>query len=75
VTLLSERSAPAAAALTCREREVAVRIARGLSNREIARDLVIAVGTTERHVANILNKLGMRSRSQIAAWAVEHSLL
>jgi DNA-binding NarL/FixJ family response regulator len=36
---------------------------------------VIAVGTTERHVANILNKLGMRSRSQIAAWAVEHGLL
>ena len=54
--------------LTPREREVASRIARGLSNRQIADELVIALGTTERHVANILNKLDMRSRAQVAAW-------
>jgi non-specific serine/threonine protein kinase len=54
--------------LTPREREVASRIARGLSNRQIADELVIALGTTERHVANILNKLDMRSRTQVAAW-------
>ena len=54
--------------LTRREREVASRIARGLSNRQIAEELVIAVSTTERHVANILNKLDMRSRTQVATW-------
>ena len=54
--------------LTHREREVASRIARGLSNRQIAEELVIAVSTTERHVANILNKLDMRSRTQVATW-------
>jgi len=48
--------------LTPRERDVASRIARGLSNRQIADELVIALGTTERHVANILSKLDMRSQ-------------
>jgi DNA-binding NarL/FixJ family response regulator len=55
--------------LTARELEVVACIARGLSNRQIAAELVIANGTTERHVANILRKLGMRSRAQVAAWA------
>jgi DNA-binding NarL/FixJ family response regulator len=37
--------------------------------------LVISVATAERHVANVLAKLGFRSRTQVAAWAVEHGLL
>jgi DNA-binding NarL/FixJ family response regulator len=61
--------------LTPRERQVAALIARGYSNREIAAEMVIALGTTERHVANILAKLGMRSRSQVAAWVVERHLV
>jgi DNA-binding NarL/FixJ family response regulator len=56
------------AALTPREQEVARLIADGMSNREIAAALVIAEPTAERHVANILNKLGFRSRAQVAAW-------
>ncbi len=60
--------------LSPREREVAELVARGKSNREIAADLSISVATAERHVANIFNKLGYRSRAQVAAWAVEHSL-
>lgn len=60
--------------LTRREAQIAGLIARGLSNRQIAENLVIATSTTERHVANILTKLGMRSRSQVAAWAVENGL-
>ena len=55
--------------LTAREREVVVLIAEGLSNREIASRLVIAQRTAEGHVQSILNKLGFRSRAQIAAWA------
>jgi DNA-binding CsgD family transcriptional regulator len=60
--------------LTAREREIAALIAQGKSNREIANELVIGVNTAERHVANILAKLGFSSRSQIAVWAVEKGL-
>jgi DNA-binding CsgD family transcriptional regulator/class 3 adenylate cyclase len=60
--------------LSPREREVVVLIARGLSNRQIAEDLSISPATVERHVANILAKLGFHSRARIAAWAVAHDL-
>jgi non-specific serine/threonine protein kinase len=52
--------------LSRRELEVASLIARGMTNREIAQELVIAVSTADRHVANILQKLGLRSRTEIA---------
>jgi predicted ATPase/DNA-binding CsgD family transcriptional regulator/Tfp pilus assembly protein PilF len=58
-------------ALTAREREIATLIARGLSNRGIADELVISPATVARHVANILGKLGFTSRAQVAAWAAE----
>jgi DNA-binding NarL/FixJ family response regulator len=61
--------------LTLREREVATLVARGLSNRQIADELVIAKGTAANHVKHILARLGVESRAQIAAWAVEHGLL
>jgi pimeloyl-ACP methyl ester carboxylesterase/DNA-binding CsgD family transcriptional regulator len=63
------------AVLSPREREVAVLIARGLSNRQVADDLSISPATVERHVTNILGKLGFHSRAQVAAWAVGHDLL
>lgn len=63
------------ALLTAREREVAVLIARGLSNRDIASHLKIAERTAQTHVQNILNKLGVNSRTQVGVWAVEHGLL
>ena len=55
-------------------REVAALVARGLSNRAIARELVITEATAERHVGNIFAKLGLDSRAQLAVWAVEHGL-
>jgi predicted ATPase/DNA-binding NarL/FixJ family response regulator len=58
--------------LTAREREIAALIARGLSNRAIADQLVISPATAARHVANIFTKLGFSSRAQVAAWAVQH---
>ncbi|MCA9844722.1 MAG: LuxR C-terminal-related transcriptional regulator [Dehalococcoidia bacterium] len=61
-------------ALTAREREVVALVARGLTNREIAAELVLAEKTVENHVGRILVKLDLRSRTQIAAYAVEHGL-
>ncbi len=60
--------------LTARERQIAVLIARGKSNREIADELVISEKTAERHVANILLKLKFNSRTQIGVWATEKKL-
>jgi DNA-binding CsgD family transcriptional regulator len=65
---LQAASAPAFP-LTPREREVVTLLARGQSNREIGSDLAISVATAERHVSNIMTKLGVRTRTQIAAWA------
>jgi pimeloyl-ACP methyl ester carboxylesterase/DNA-binding CsgD family transcriptional regulator len=59
--------------LTPREREVATLLARGQSNREIGNDLSISVATAERHVSNIMTKLGVRTRTQIAAWSAGFS--
>jgi DNA-binding CsgD family transcriptional regulator len=66
---------PSASPLSPREREVAGLVARGLMNREIAAGLVIAERTVETHVANILGKLGLKSRAEVGAWAERHGLL
>jgi non-specific serine/threonine protein kinase len=60
--------------LTRREREVALLVARGLSNREIASVLVITEGTARVHVERVLAKLDLHSRAQLAAWAAERGL-
>jgi len=54
--------------LSAREREVLQRIVAGDSNKMIARALGLSPHTVKRHVANILDKLGARSRAQAAAW-------
>ncbi len=62
------------ARISRREREVAVLIAAGLTNAEIARRLVLVEGTVANHVEHILRKLQLRGRTQVAVWAVEHGL-
>jgi DNA-binding NarL/FixJ family response regulator len=57
--------------LTAREQQIAMLITRGLSNRAIADELVISPATAARHVANILGKLGLSSRAQVAAWTAD----
>ena len=64
----------AVAALTPRQREVAVLVASGLSNGEIARRLVLTSGTVANHMEHILRRLGFRSRTQIGVWAAERGL-
>ena len=61
----------AAMPLTRREREVARLIARGLTNRQIAEALIITEGTVGTHVEHILRKLDVRSRTQVATWALQ----
>jgi DNA-binding NarL/FixJ family response regulator len=59
--------------LSRRELEVATLVSEGLTNRQIAERLVISERTADRHVSNILAKLGVTSRAQVAAWAVSVS--
>jgi DNA-binding NarL/FixJ family response regulator len=61
-------------ALTPRQREIAALIARGYSNTDIARELIVEPGTIANHVAQILGRLGFRNRTQVAAWAAELGL-
>ncbi|MCP2638453.1 LuxR C-terminal-related transcriptional regulator [Microbacterium sp. HD4P20] len=67
-TLALDPKVPLSGGLSAREREVAMRIHRGMSNRDIATELVLSVRTVDTHVQRILGKLGFSSRAQIAAW-------
>jgi len=58
------------ARLSAREREVALLVARGLSNPAIARELRIQASTVKDHVHNILERLGLTSRQQLAVAVV-----
>lgn len=60
--------------LTVREREIVQCLARGESNKEIARHLDVAESTVKIHVQNILKKLNLSSRVQVAVYAVEHGM-
>jgi DNA-binding SARP family transcriptional activator/DNA-binding CsgD family transcriptional regulator len=57
--------------LTAREREVAVLVGEGLTNRRIAMELSISERTVENHIAKILKKLGYSSRARIASWVAQ----
>jgi LuxR family maltose regulon positive regulatory protein len=75
VTMRSPLSQSLVEPLSERELEVLRLIAAGLSNREIAQELVIAVGTVKRHINNLYGKLGVGSRTQAIARARELGLL
>lgn len=64
-----------ASKLSQREREVLELVAQGMTNSEIAQELVVAHATASRHVHNILNKLGMSRRAELAAYAAVSGLL
>jgi DNA-binding NarL/FixJ family response regulator len=60
--------------LTERERDVAILIMQGKTNRQIAETLVLSERTVQVHITNILGKLGFSSRAQIAVWSAEKGL-
>ncbi|MHB9145781.1 MAG: response regulator [Symbiobacteriia bacterium] len=62
----------ALARLTDREREVLRLLGQGYSNREIAEALFVTEGTAKNHVSSVIEKLGLRDRTQVALWAVRH---
>ena len=60
--------------LSVREREVALLVARGLTNPQIATELSISLKTVETHVGHVLNKLGVTRRVQIATWVMRREV-
>jgi predicted ATPase/DNA-binding CsgD family transcriptional regulator len=60
--------------LSPREQQVAALLAQGLTNRQIAEQLVVTQRTVASHIEHILEKLGFASRHQVAVWAAEHGL-
>ncbi|MGH3361701.1 MAG: response regulator transcription factor, partial [Nocardioides sp.] len=61
--------------LTAREVEVLVQVSAGLTNKEVARALVISDKTVSRHLASIFLKTGASSRTAAATWAHQHGLV
>jgi NarL family two-component system response regulator LiaR len=71
---LSPKKTSAAEPLTGREVEVLRMVARGRSNRQIAEELVISLGTVRAHLSNILGKLHLASRTQATLYALREGL-
>lgn len=82
-TLLSGRRAagrsstrqPGVGPLTDRESQIAQRLATGLSNKEIAKELDLALATVKVHVKSLLKKLGLSNRTQAAIWALNAGMV
>lgn len=66
---------PVLGGLSRRELDVVRAVARGRTNAEIAEEIHVTVSTVKTHVANVGNKLLVRNRVEIAAWAWEHGLV
>ncbi|WP_277678869.1 response regulator [Gracilibacillus dipsosauri] len=70
----SSTDEPSPVSLTPREREILSRVASGETNKQIAQRLVIAENTVKNHIKNLLEKLQLDNRVQLAAYAVRHGI-
>ncbi|MYW63628.1 response regulator [Streptomyces sp. SID8379] len=75
VTAVRTPAAPADETLSAREREVLVLVARGTSNKEIARELFISEATVKTHLTHIYGKLGVKDRAAAVAVAYDRKIL
>lgn len=62
------------ALLSAREREVLGLVGRGLTDREVSERLALSIRTVQNHLAAIRRKTGLRRRSELASWAIRHSV-
>ncbi|GAA2277351.1 response regulator transcription factor [Glycomyces scopariae] len=72
--LMNGTTGPAAPTLTPRESQVLGLIAKGQTNRQIARALGVSEKTVKTHVTNLLRRIGAADRTQAALWAVRHGI-
>lgn len=61
--------------LTKREIDIMVGVGQGLSNKEIAEELFLSIGTVKNHITVILDKLELRDRTQLAIYAIRHNIV
>jgi DNA-binding NarL/FixJ family response regulator len=61
--------------LTPTEQKVIQAVARGMANRDIAKDLSVSQRTVESHVSNMLGKTGLKNRTELARWAIEKRMI
>ncbi len=73
--LHKHKSEPIDPSLTTRELEIIRKIGEGRSNKEIAQELALSVGTVKNHISTILDKLDLRDRTQIAIYAIRRDLV
>ncbi|HHU20530.1 MAG TPA: response regulator transcription factor [Bacilli bacterium] len=73
--IASERRQEADPTLTERELDIIVGVGQGLSNKEIAEELFLSIGTVKNHISVILDKLALRDRTQLAIYAVRHQIV
>jgi DNA-binding NarL/FixJ family response regulator len=75
VELAAEQASKSKDDVSGREREVLQLVCQGATNREIAERLIVSEHTVKVHLRNILGKLNLRNRQQIAAYAVQEGLV
>lgn len=73
--LLEQGGSQVSGPLTARELQVLAMVASGMTNKEIAAELMLSERTVDRHVSNVLTKLGVSTRTAATAYAYEHKLL
>jgi DNA-binding NarL/FixJ family response regulator len=73
--LAADQTAKTKHDMSGREREVLQLVSRGATNREIAETLIVSEHTVKVHLRNILNRLNLRNRQQVAAYAVQEGLV